>query len=57
MPLTIKELHVRMVVDENTSNPTSSSKKTGNNNVIAEDKLIEKCVEVILQILEDKNEK
>lgn len=55
MPLTIKELHVRMVVEEN-SNPDQGTSNSNIAPVISEDRLIQKCIEAVLQILEDKNE-
>ncbi|MEM7374088.1 MAG: DUF5908 family protein [Bacteroidota bacterium] len=55
MPLTIRELHVRMVVEEN----RQPKKETGANQqqLLSEEKLIQKCIEAVLQILEDQKEK
>jgi len=56
MPLTIKELHVKMVVEENSNHYQNKSATTVSNND-SEERLIQKCIEAVLQILEDKNEK
>ena len=57
MPLTIRELHVKMVVEENDGKRASLADDSANIGGISEDRLIDKCVETVLQILEDKNEK
>jgi len=54
MPLTVRELNVKMVVDNQSDSKASPKPKQS---VISEEKLIKKCVEAVIQILEDKNER
>lgn len=54
MPLTVRELNVKMVLDDQSRNKAPQAPKQA---VISEEKLIKKCVEAVMQILEDKNER
>lgn len=56
MPLEIKELHVKMVVDEPQSErPEHTS--AGQTGSVDLDTLVAKCVKQILQILKDREER
>lgn len=52
MPIEIKELHIKINVDESpgSSNPESSARNE-------KDKMIEACVERVMEILKDKEER
>lgn len=52
MPIEIKELHIKINVDEN---PKSSSVETTKKN--ERDKIIEACVERVMEIIKDKQER
>lgn len=56
MPLEIKELHVKVVVDDQEQNPGSGLLTTGAL-AVDENSLIEKCVEQVMQILKDMTER
>lgn len=56
MPLEIKELHVKVVVDDQEQNPGSGLRPTGAITV-DENALIEKCVGQVMQILKDMTER
>ena len=57
MPLEIKELHIKMVLEEETKPSESSGTTNGNPEGIDENRLIKKCVAQVLQILKDKEER
>jgi len=57
MPLVIKELHVKMVVEENGNHSNSKPMESSTDSYMSEDRLIEKCVRAVLQVLADKNDK
>lgn len=52
MPIEIKELHIKINVDES---PQSSSAETTKKN--EKDKIIEACVEQVLDIITEKQER
>lgn len=56
MPLEIKELHVKVVVDDQESQ-TESRAQSGKVAAIDENRLVEKCVEQIMQLLKDQAER
>jgi hypothetical protein len=56
MPLEIKELHVKMVVDDREQSPAPLLRKR-DRALIDENRLIEKCVEQVMQILKDMAER
>lgn len=57
MPLEIKELHINMVLEEETKSKDSSQDGSAGTELIDEDELIAKCVEQVMQILKDKEQR
>lgn len=59
MPIEIKELNIKAYIDDSTApNQAASSTDTGNNNNTGNiENIIAACVEQVLQILKDKEER
>lgn len=62
MPIEIKELHIKVVVNASKNEaPSQAQPKTGNGNknsgVAEKDAIIAECVEQVLQILQRKTER
>jgi hypothetical protein len=57
MPIEIKELHIKTVV-ENAPSTQSQQQNTGNNQASGDqDKIIALCMEQVMEILKSKNER
>ena len=60
MPIEIKELHISVKVNSPSETPPSGKQSAGKNSESAEsdkDALIAECVEQVLQILQNKQER
>lgn len=53
MPIEIKELHIKVVLDETANSPVQSSA----DDLDVKDKIIEACVEQVMEILSKKEER
>jgi hypothetical protein len=56
MPIEIKELNIKAYID-NSSSPTNNQANPVTNNINAIDTIIAACVEQVLQIIKDKEER
>ena len=55
MPIEIKELHIKATLDNGDGN--SSSGSNGDSGAAPTDALIQTCVDKVLEILKDKNDR
>lgn len=56
MPIEVRELVIKAVVEENTGHNTSSA-TTNNNGVTPAEEIIKTCVDKVLEILKEKAER
>jgi hypothetical protein len=57
MPIEIRELVIKATVTQDSGNAGAKASVTAGNNVSASEDIINTCVEKILEILKEKNER
>jgi hypothetical protein len=58
MPIEIRELVIKAtIVQEGTAGSQAATTSSGNNNVSANEEIITACVEKVLEIINDKNDR
>ena len=55
MPIEIKELHIKINVDEGAKNDNST--ENGQSSLESKEKIIAECVEAVMEILRERNER
>ena len=57
MPIEIKELHIKTIVGEETPAPRETGSGTPEADRNLRSKIVEECVEQVMEILKEKNER
>lgn len=57
MPIEIKELHIKTIVGDGKTTETGTNEENQVNNKELKSKIIAECVEQIMEILKDRNER